>query len=265
MLLTVLGEYLMFAPRGVWLETMVGALEALGYRTQAARQAISRGVAAGWLAREKRGRRVRVSLCGDTLDLLRSGAERIYSFGSPWEWQDQWLLVVLRVPETRRDVRHLVRSQLVWAGFGSLGKGLWISPHVEREGELEAMVESFTDAEILWFRSELGSIGHPAKIASEAWDLDQVQIAYGGFIDRFRSQRPTTPEEVFRAQTELVHAWRKFPFLDPDLPEKMLPKGWPRSRAHQVFVERHAQWGELAQGYFRSLEELTSTGPGAMP
>jgi phenylacetic acid degradation operon negative regulatory protein len=59
---------------------------------------------------------------------------------------------------------------------------------------------------------------------------------------------------VFRAQTLLVHDWRKFPFLDPDLPEGMLPSGWPRSRAHDVFADRHALWHETAQEHFAALE-----------
>ena len=59
---------------------------------------------------------------------------------------------------------------------------------------------------------------------------------------------------MFAAQTLLVHAWRKFPFLDPDLPEEMLPRRWPRERAHDLFTERHAAWHAAAQDYFGSLE-----------
>ena len=80
--------------------------------------------------------------------------------------------------------------------------------------------------------------------------------AYREFISQFGRLRPKTPEATFRAQSLMVHAWRKFPFLDPDLPEEMLPPAWPRSRAHDVFHERHADWHEPAQQYFRSLEAL---------
>ena len=65
---------------------------------------------------------------------------------------------------------------------------------------------------------------------------------------------------MFRAQTQLVHEWRRFPFLDPDLPADMLPARWPRKRAHDLFRERHAQWDGAAQGYFRALED--GSGPG---
>ena len=65
--------------------------------------------------------------------------------------------------------------------------------------------------------------------------------------------RPRGPEAEFRAQTLLVHEWRQFPFLDPDLPEGMLPPRWPRERAHELFHARHARGGR-PPGLLRSLE-----------
>jgi phenylacetic acid degradation operon negative regulatory protein len=255
-LLTVLGEYVLPAPDGAWQETLVSALNALDYKTQAARQALARSVSAGWLRTERHGRRSRVYLTDETAQMLQSGAERIYGFGRPWEWDGRWLLVVVRVPEEQRDVRHLVRTQFAWAGFGSVGNGLWITPHVERESEAAAVARDASAAELVSFRAELGSLGDPQRVVAEAWDLDAVAVAYREFIDRFGRLRPKTPEAVFRAQTELVHDWRKFPFLDPDLPEKMLPAGWPRSKARRVFEDQHDAWHGPAQEYFRSLEAV---------
>jgi phenylacetic acid degradation operon negative regulatory protein len=251
-LLTVLGEYVLPAAAGVWQETLVAALGALDYKTQAARQALARSVTAGWLRTERHGRRSRLHLTPDTASMLCTGAERIYGFGEAWEWDGRWLLVVLRVPEHRRDVRHQLRTRLAWAGFGSLGGGLWISPHAEREQELRGV----EPAELLSFRAELGTLGDPERLVADAWDLAAVAATYRDFVATFGRLRPTTPEAVFRAQTLLVHAWRKFPFLDPDLPESVLPSGWPRKRAHDVFQERHAAWHATAQDYFGSLEAV---------
>ncbi|MGH2945139.1 MAG: PaaX family transcriptional regulator [Solirubrobacteraceae bacterium] len=253
-LLTMLGEYVLPRPDGVWQETLIGALGALEYKVQAARQALARSVSAGWLCTERHGRRSRVHLTEETAEMLRTGAGRIYGFGEPREWAGRWLLVVLRVPEQRREVRHQVRTRLAWAGLGSLGGGLWITPHVERENELRELAGDGSVVELLSFRAELGTIGEPQRIISEAWDLAAVADGYRQFIARFGRLRPKTPEAVFRNQTMLVHSWRKFPFLDPDLPERVLPSGWPRRRAHDVFQERHALWHQTAQEYFRSLE-----------
>jgi phenylacetic acid degradation operon negative regulatory protein len=262
MLLTVLGEYVLPAPRGVWQETLIAALNTLDYKPQAARQALARSVSGGWLRTERHGRRARIYLTDDTRAMLTSGAERIYGFGEPRAWDGRWLLVVVRVPEQRRDVRHVIRSQLAWAGFGSLGNGLWITPHVDREAEVTRIVRDLSVAELLSFRAEFGSIGEPAKVVADAWDLATVAARYREFVTRFGRLRAKTPEAAFRAQTELVHTWRKFPFLDPALPQEMLPAQWPRTRAHQVFIDRHAEWQGPAQEHFGSLERRLPA-PGA--
>jgi phenylacetic acid degradation operon negative regulatory protein len=253
-LLTLLGEYVLPASGSAWQETLIGALRALDHKTPAARRALARSVTAGWLRTERHGRRSRVHLTPATAEMLRAGTERIYSFGDPWEWDGRWLLVVLRVPEERREVRHQVRTRLAWAGFGSLGGGLWISPHVERERELHEATDVGSIAEVVSFFAQIGGIGDPAKVVAAAWDLEGVADAYRAFIARFGRLRPSSPQAMFRAQTLMVHEWRKFPFLDPDLPAGLLRRGWPRKRAHDLFQERHTQWHAAAQEHFAALE-----------
>src|SRR5436305_3048352 len=185
LLLTVLGEYVLPRPDGFWQETLVAALSSVGYTQQAARQALSRSTREGWLETRRHGRRTRMSLTPATADLLRSGAERIYSFGDPWEWDGRWLLVVLRVPEESRAVRHQLRSRLAWAGLGSLGGGVWLTPHVEREDELAAAINDEPAADANSFTAQLASIGDPRQLVAAAWSLDRVSQQYRTFIDDF--------------------------------------------------------------------------------
>jgi phenylacetic acid degradation operon negative regulatory protein len=251
----VLGEYVLLRPDGVWQETLVAAMVSLGYTEQTARQALSRSARDGWLSTERRGRRARMTLTPRTAEFLRAGAERIYSFAQPWQWDGRWLLVVLRVPEESRAVRHQVRSRLAWAGLGSLGGGLWLTPHVEREGELAAAINDEPAADARSFVAELGTMGNPQQLVADAWDLERVREQYAAFIDDFSRVRALTPEACFRQQTLLVHAWRKFPFLDPDLPSDLLPADWPRGRAHDLFVTRHERWRAKALAHFAQLED----------
>jgi len=113
------------------------------------------------------------------------------------------------------------------------------------------------------FHGRLGALGDPARVVGEAWDLDAVAEAYRAFTARFGRMAPRGPEAVFRAQTLLVHEWRRFPFLDPDLPERMLPPRWPRGRAHELFHARHAEWEDGARGWFAALEQ-GGAAPGAL-
>jgi phenylacetic acid degradation operon negative regulatory protein len=255
LLLTVLGEYVLPLRDGVWQETLVGALTSLGYSEHAARQALARSTRDGWLIAERHGRRARMTLSQGTSDLLRTGAQRIYSFGRPWEWDGRWLVVVLRVPEQNRAVRHQLRSRLAWAGLGSLRGGVWLTPHVEREAELAAAIAEEPAAEAQSFVAQFGSMGDPRQVVAEAWDLTRVRDQYLAFIEDFKRSRPATPAACYRQQTLLVHAWRKFPFLDPDLPAELLAVGWPRARAQALFADRHQRWGEGARSYFRSVED----------
>ena len=255
LLLTVLGEYVLPRADGVWQETLVSALTTLDYSHQGARQALARSIRDGWLRVERHGRRARTSLDDSTRSLLQTGAERIYSFGVAQAWDGRWLIVLLRVPEDKRSVRHQLRSQLAWSGFGSLGGGVWITPHAHREEELLQTLATQPMAEAISFVGSFGAVSDPAQVIAAAWDLEAVRQRYDDFIATFSRVRPVGGEACFREQTLLVHAWRKFPFLDPDLPEAVLPDKWPRARAHELFIDHHDRWAETAQHFFAQLEE----------
>jgi phenylacetic acid degradation operon negative regulatory protein len=254
LLLTILGEYVLPRREAVWQETLVGSLVSVGYSSDAARQAVARSVRGGWLMSSRVGRRSRVELSTRSADLLASGAARIYSFGLEWAWDGRWLVLVLRVPEERREVRHQLRTRLAWAGFGSMGGGVWLTPHVAREGELRDALSDAPAAVATSFVASLGALGRASDVVSAAWDLDAVRSQYDAFVEDFASIRPSSPEAFFRLQTLLVHAWRKFPFLDPDLPAELLPDGWPRRPAHELFVRCHSGWGAPARAWFEELD-----------
>ncbi|HEY2637795.1 MAG TPA: PaaX family transcriptional regulator C-terminal domain-containing protein, partial [Solirubrobacteraceae bacterium] len=139
-------------------------------------------------------------------------------------------------------------------GFGSLGGGLWITPHVDREALVTQSAHAAgADASVLSFRTELGALGDTAAVIGQAWDLAELRAHYDQFMADFRRLRPRGPAQTFAAQTGLVHAWRRFPFTDPDLPDDVLPRGWPRRRAHELFHARHERWDPAAQEHFATL------------
>ena len=84
LLLTVLGEYVLPRPQGVWQESLVGALVSLGYSQQAARQAVARSTRDGWLITERRGRRARMTLGERTAELL------LRRIGEMWAQAARW-------------------------------------------------------------------------------------------------------------------------------------------------------------------------------
>src|SRR5258708_39147357 len=61
-LLTVLGEFLLPRPDGVWQEALIGSLQLLGFTPSAARQAADRSTREGRLQGEPVGLRARMML-----------------------------------------------------------------------------------------------------------------------------------------------------------------------------------------------------------
>jgi phenylacetic acid degradation operon negative regulatory protein len=255
LLMTVLGEYVL--PRGepVWTAALVRALGLLGVAEKSARQALSRSAAEGWLSPARHGRRVRWELSGPGRQLLTDGAQRIYSFGrADRDWDGRWLLVLVSVPDAKRELRHRLRTRLTWAGFGTLAAGVWVSPDLAREAEARDILAGLGLAGgALSFLGGYGSVGSPAAVAGQAWDLDQVGGLYQAFIDGFAGLDPRTGADQLVAQTRLVHAWRRFPFLDPQLPAELLPAGWPGTAAAALFHSRHQAWDAGARGYWEAL------------
>lgn len=257
LLLTLLGEYVLPHGGAAWTSTLVRALDGLGVEEKSARQALARTAADGWIGSERTGRRVRWVLTAPGRRLLTEGAERIYSFGAPRPaWDGRWLVVMATVPESRRRLRHQLRTKLTWAGFGSPAPGMWISPHPARAPEaLETMRELGLDNSAFSFHGEFGGIGSQREMVDQAWDLAEIAAQYEGFLDEFAGLRPSPGTEVVLAQVRLVHEWRRFPFLDPQLPTELLPPRWIGDRAAKVFTRLHTDWQAQAQASWGQLAD----------
>jgi phenylacetic acid degradation operon negative regulatory protein len=246
LLVTVLGELVLPGGGSAWTSAVLDVAARLEIEEHAARQALTRLAAAGWLTRERAGRRTRWALTASATALLTSGAERIYSFGGPaTSWDGRWLVVVTRIPERDRRARHRVRSRLTWAGFGSLGAGLWVSPQPDRADEAAAVLrDSGAEGEAQVFVATRVGPGDVRGMVAAAWDLAALEKAYAAFLAQFRSVRASDP---LARQVALVHAWRRFPAMDPGLPRELLPARWSGTRAAQLFGDRHERWRRPAQ------------------
>lgn len=256
LLLTILGEFVY--PRGheVWTSTLLEALGALGIEEKSARQAVSRTASEGLLDATRDGRRTRWSLTDRGCELLREGTARIYNFLSEERgWDGQWLLVSVAVPEAQRKLRHRLRTQLTWLGMGSPAPGLWVVPDTGIVDEVAAVLDGLglRSSAFVWTGRWVG-IGERQALIEAAWQLDEVAEHYEEFIAAFRPEPVARPADAFAAQVRLVQAWRRFPFLDPDLPLRLLPADWPGSRAAETFRACHAAWHEQAQAAWEGWE-----------
>lgn len=257
-LLTVMGELILPGGGEAWTSTILSVLDRLGVEEKAARQALMRTASHGWLETRREGRRSRWRLTPSARRLLEAGADRIYSFrGAAEAWDGRWLLVAVAPTDGR--ARAVIRSGLSWAGFGSLRGGLWISPHPERREEaLRVLGEAKVAEKSHVFLATREGVGDDRALAGEAWDLDAVEEEYERFMARFGAGTGgnfSTGIDPLAGVVELVHAWRRFPLIDPALPVELLPPRWKGKEAAELFSRRREELLPAAKREWRRLEE----------
>ncbi|MGQ0844058.1 MAG: PaaX family transcriptional regulator [Sporichthyaceae bacterium] len=257
LLLTVLGELVLPSDAPVWTSALLHVLAGLDVEEKSARQAIARTAGDGWIVSTRDGRRVRWVLTPSGRSLLTEGAERIYTAaGSQPTWDRSWLVVLASVPESQRKLRHRLQTRLAWAGLGNPAPGLWVSTHRERASEVRQIIaELELESSAMSFVGPFGEIGSQASLVSRAWDLDAIADSYREFLAEISDVKPDPGDAVLLSQVALVHSWRRFPFLDPQLPVELLPSDWIGHRARERFDALHSAWRPDAT---RRWAELTA-------
>lgn len=254
LLLTVLGEFVLPAGGVAWTSAVLAALGRVGVAEKATRQALMRTSNAGWLTPEKVGRRTRWQLTAAARALLTEGATRIYSFAPARDWDGNWVIVQARIPDSDRRARHVVRTRLAWAGYGSLGPSVWISPHTAREREaVRVLTEAGVAADAHVFVARRTGLSDVTAMVAAAWNLPAVGAEYDQFVAEFGGDGGGDPRDVLARQLELVHAWRRFPSLDPSLPRELLPARWSGTEAARLFAECHERWAPGAREEWKRL------------
>jgi phenylacetic acid degradation operon negative regulatory protein len=252
LLFTVLGEFVLPGGGTAWTSAVIDTFARLGVEEKATRQALLRTAEDGWLSAERLGRRTRWRLTPAATKLLVEGTERIYGFRAVApEWDGRWLVVLARAPESERAARHLLRTRLTWAGLGSPAPGVWISPHAERLAEVARVLdEAGLAGDAQAFTGPHAGVGEVPAMVRAAWDLDELAGRYAQFRADFAGRRP---DDALATVVELVHAWRRFPWIDPVLPARLLPKGWPGRAAAALFTRAHARWSAAARAEWQEL------------
>ena len=255
-MLTVLGEFVLPGGGTAWTGTLVDALATVGYQDRNARQVLTRLRDDGRIDSRRQGRRTRWHLTEEGRALLEAGAERIYRLGRRAErWDGRWLLVQCPVPEVMRRERRLLQTRLSFEGFGFLSPTVAISPYCELEETANRVLTELGLAELaVVMAGRTGSLSPDRTILERAWDLDELDDAYRDFVERFEAVEPVGAEDRFAELVRLVHAWRRFPFRDPEVPTELLPADWAGRRAQDLFEDRRARLAPEAATFFKELE-----------
>lgn len=256
LLLTILGEFVF--PRGgpVWTGSLLDALGSVGVEEKAARQSLARAAGEGLLDSQRHGRRVQWALTPAGERLLKEGTDRIYGFMRERRvWDGQWLVLTVAIPESQRQLRHRLRTRLTWLGLGSPAPGLWVVPDAAKEDATLRVLEELDLREkaFAWV-GRAAELADQRRLLAQSWELAAVRQRYQEFIASFSRRTVASAAETFTAQVQLVQEWRRFPFLDPDLPGELLDPDWPGPAAAALFHDRRARWHRQAQSEWDRLE-----------
>ena len=259
LLLTLLGDYWWRRTEPLPSAALVALLAEFGVSDSAARAALSRLTRNRLLVTAKSGRRTVVRLSGRAARILDDGGSQIFSFGrASRPWDGLWSLVAFSIPEQNRAARDSLRKQLRWLGFAPLYDGLWVSPR-DRAVEVMARLAELGITTATAFRASTVPGVTPEGLPQRAWDLDNLQQRYMGFIANAERLRERTlagrvsPVAALVARTRVMDEWRGFPELDPDLPDELLPDAWPRATARELFTTTYDLLGPLAAHRVRQI------------
>lgn len=269
MLFTLFGDYVRHYGGTVWVGSLIALMAQLGFTAPAVRAAVSRMARQGWLMPIRAGRASYYALSPRGQERIEEAAQRIFKL-HPERWDGLWRLLIVRsvAPDPAR--RADLRRELTWMGFAPLSRGVYGSPNdlldrtaalAERYG-LGGQVEAFT--------AQHNGPSKDAALAARSWDLEALDAAYARFVEEWRprleARRAATAEgadlpeaTAFGEKTLLVHAFRKFLFVDPGLPQELLPARWGGLDARAVFS---GYYHVLAEGALRFFEQHYRPAPG---
>jgi phenylacetic acid degradation operon negative regulatory protein len=259
LVITMLGTYVRPYGDRVWSGGLVLLLGELGFSQGAARVALTRLVRRGLIARMREGRLVHYRVTPRADRLLAEGDGRIFSLGHPRDDGGTWTVLWHQIPEDRRLERSRLIRRLRFLGFGSVQDSVWVSPH-DHSGEVEELLAELGVSEhATVFVSRVGGTAGLGALVTRAWDLSGLVERYDAFQTEFspflrrRTRAGLADSEAFLVRTRLVHQFRGFPPLDPELPEDLAPMSRPRERAVRTFEELYEGLAEPAQRHFEAV------------
>jgi phenylacetic acid degradation operon negative regulatory protein len=261
LVITLLGTYVRPFGDTVWSGGLVVLLGEFGFSQGAARVALTRLVRRGLVSRVRSGRLVYYRITPRCERLLLEGDGRIFSLGDPRDDGGTWTLVWHQIPEDRRLERSRLARRLRFLGFGSAQDSVWVSPHDHSAEVVELLAELDVAEFATLFRAPGSEASGLAVFVARAWDLRGLVERYQGFVDEFeaylvegRAERPLQDEEAFVVRTRLVHLFREFPVLDPELPIDLAPPvAGRRARAVEVFDALYEGLAGPSQRHFEAV------------
>lgn len=246
LIITVFGDSISAFDSAVGLASFIELLEPFGLNARQIRTAVFRLARDGWLACEKRGRKSYYAFTDFGRRQFERSARRIYA-ARPAPWDGQWTLVLPAFVDAAK--RDELKRELSWLGFGALATGVLAHPcadHVSLKATFDELELSDACVVLRAREAAIGAGDTLGRLVVQTWQLDAVAARYTDLIATFQpvasalAGKPD-PAEMFALQTLLIHAYRRILLKLTDLPDELLPAGWPGREAMELTARLYAQ------------------------
>ena len=244
--------------------SLIHLMAPLGLSSRAVRAAMSRMARQEWLRTRRIGRRAFYSLTPQGAWRVEQGVRRVYGL-DPEPWDGRWRLLTYAIPEGRRPIRDRLRRELTWLGLGPLSRITWLTPRNLSPQLAELAAAHGLNGNVAIFEGALLGPEQDRALAERCWDLDAIAARYRAFITttqrraasfRVRLRRRAISDAAcFAEKIRLVHEYRKFLFVDPGLPDALLPSGWPGRDAARLFRDAYRLLEGPAARFFEDTFE----------
>ncbi|WP_328794331.1 PaaX family transcriptional regulator [Herbidospora solisilvae] len=242
LIFSFLGVYALDRGTAISSGSVIEVFARLGVSEEAVRSTLARMVKRNLLVRHRLGRRVYLGLTPHAETVLRDGRRRVWETGAVnRDWDGTWTVVGFSLPDSRRSTRHDLRSRLIWAGFGPLQSGLWITPGTK---DVTGVFDGLdVDDHVTVLAARAYTPTEAADLVAKAFDIEQIARRYRTFLARWDVPRPLPDAPDALVRQLLLHTdWLQLVRQDPHLPAEHLPDDWPAIRAEQVFHARAEEY-----------------------
>src|SRR5699024_11497608 len=116
-----------------------------------------------------------------------------------------------------------------------------------------------------FFQATDAGMDEQIKMIDTCWNLAGINERFREFIEEYRMKYATdekklrnndmSDSEAFVQSALLVHQYRKFLFIDPNLPKELLPEEWLGDAAGNLFTDYYNMLAEPATRFFESVFE----------
>jgi len=262
MIFTIYGDYIRHYGGEIWIKSLIELLKVFGHNEQSVRAAISRMHKQGWVSSRKEGNKSYYYLTELGMERMEEAAHRIFKL-KPSNWDGLWRMLIYSIPEERRNIRDELRKELVWSGFGQISNSVWLSPN-DLKRQVSILIKKYEiESNVHFFETTYIGPGNQHSIVNACWNIDHINEKYEEFIRIYQERWLQTKErlkngtmsdaECFAERTRLVHEYRKFLFIDPGLPEELLPVRWLGTAAAELFTAYYKDLAEPSSRFFETI------------